>query len=109
MKVFIKIKKLLCTYLGKYAKLTVIILVLSLLASCSTVTLPFEVTTPKLPDMDPSFANDKIITDITTVEDIVNNLLIYEGQATYYKAISSTLYSYIQDLEELSKTITENG
>lgn len=92
-----KHKKLLWVYLA----------ILVLLCSCSTVEVPFTVSTPDLPVLDESFSSDRIITEVETVDDLMNNLLIYEGQLVYYKNVSNILYDYIADLEDLSLTVED--
>lgn len=78
-------------------------------SSCSSIKFPFEINMPQIPEMPESFCSDKIISaeNLNSIEDIVNNLLIYEGQRNYYKAISETLETYIRDLVELQNSVNQ--
>ncbi len=80
-----------------------------MLSSCTTVSLPFTVQTPALPELDESFSDENILTEMESVEDIVHNLLVYEGQVVYYRNISDVLMDYIEELQTLSLTVEEKS
>lgn len=84
-------------------KLLYVLLAVLLLSSCATApTIPFKVEVPEIPLMDQEFSSENIKTEIASVDDIVSNLLIYEGQLMYYKSVSDTLYDYIYSLKTLT-------
>lgn len=79
-----------------------------LLTSCATpYTVPFEVHIPDAVPMPEDFSTDRIVTDVQGVEDIVNNLLVYEGRMNWYKARSEALESYLDSLSALALSVEE--
>lgn len=88
--------------------LYILLAVCLLLTSCATpYTVPFEVHVPDAAPMPEEFSTDMIVTDVQGVEDIVNNLLVYEGRMDWYKARSEALESYLDFLSTLALSVEE--
>lgn len=95
-------RKMASPFLGLLA---VAVMVILLCTSCTSVTLPFDVAVPQLPAMDEAFRSDKLIMEPQSAEDLLNNLLIYEGQLSYWHTRSDALEDYIKGLAELSSPV----